>query len=63
MVKPIKIRERKVIDIKDDTVAIVEGDSVRLNQLDPMGDQKYDYDSVYLSVKDIIELAEKLKPS
>jgi len=50
-----------VIDIREDVVAIVDGDKVQLNQLDALANSPFTYDSVYLDKETIIALAEQLK--
>ena len=50
-----------VIEIKEDVVAIVDGESVQLNQLKGLGKDPFKYDSVYIDKETIIALAEQLK--
>jgi hypothetical protein len=53
--------DKAVIDLRDDTVAVVKGDRVQLNQLDVFANSPYDYQVVYLDKQAIIDLAEYLK--
>jgi archaellin len=52
---------KEVIDLQEDTVAIVQNDRVRLNQLDVFAKSEFDYQTVYLDKQAIIDLAEYLK--
>jgi hypothetical protein len=53
--------DKAIIDLRDDTVAVVKGDRVQLNQLDVFANSPYDYQVVYLDKQAIIDLAEYLK--
>jgi hypothetical protein len=54
--------DSEVIDLRDDTVAIVgAGDTVQINQLDPLAKSTFDYDKIYLSKQIILDLAEYIK--
>lgn len=60
----MSIKKPEVIDIREDSmVAIVDGDNVRINSLNPLNDNPFDYDSVRMTVDEIIALADKLKSS
>lgn len=52
---------KEVIDLEEDTVAIVQNGRVRFNQLDVFAKNEFDYQTVYLDKQAIIDLAEYLK--
>lgn len=52
---------KQVIDLRDDTVAIWEGDRVKINQLDPLAKSSFDYDSVTIPIHILLDLAEYIK--
>ncbi|AEZ65861.1 hypothetical protein BCB4_0068 [Bacillus phage B4] len=51
------------IDVNETTCVHIDSkhNMVKINQLNPLAKDGYDYKSIYLSRKEIIELAEQLK--
>ncbi|ARQ95191.1 hypothetical protein FLAPJACK_278 [Bacillus phage Flapjack] len=51
------------IDVNETTCVHVDSkhNMVKINQLNPLAKDGYDYKAIYLSRKEIIELAEQLK--
>jgi hypothetical protein len=52
---------KATIDLRDDTVALVTGDRIQINQLDVFASSPYEYQVVYLDKQIILDLAEYLK--
>lgn len=52
---------KEIIDLRDDTVAIIGSRVVQFNQLDVFAKSESDYHSVYLEKQTILDLAEYIK--
>lgn len=50
-----------VVELGEKVVAIVNGDSIQINQLKWNAKSNFDYDSIYLDKQTIIALAEQFK--
>lgn len=50
-----------VVELKEDMVALVNGDKVQINQLKWNAKNNFDYDSIYLTKELILALAEHIK--
>lgn len=50
-----------VVELTERSVAIVNGDSVQINQLKWNAKSDFEYDSIYLDKQTIIALAEQFK--
>lgn len=63
MMKPFKNESGdKVIELSKDTVAIVNGDCITINQLDPLGKgDPFKYSSIFVKTDEIIKLGVELR--
>lgn len=52
---------KQVITLREDLVAIWEGDRVRINQLDPLTKDPFKYDSISIRLNELLDLAEYIK--
>lgn len=53
--------KKEIIDLMDDTVAVVQGRRIQFNQLDSLAKSSYDYQQVYLDKQMILDLADYLR--